>query len=325
MLERENDCRNIAADLLYLKPDEISFTSSCAEAYNLLASCLDLKPQDEIVVTNLDFPSCVTPWLCTHTRPNLQIWHHKYGGLDVADVLPLLNKHTRLIQLPVVAYYNGYLLPWRQFVEPLRKAAPEAIIALDMTQALGRVDLKDYADADIIIGSTHTWALSIHGLAIVGIPTAKAERLRPYAGGWRHLQDPFGMNRFHSARAKSGAAGFGTGTPNFPAIYALNAALRYIQNIGLDVLKAELQPILNYLHESLETLGLTPLAPYEMGMGSSGIVAFKQSMAKELHAQMQQRGVEVQRDGQVLRISVHGYNTYHDVNRMLTVLDKVLP
>jgi hypothetical protein len=48
------------------------------------------------------------------------------------------------------------------------------------------------------------------------------------AAGWFHLQDPFGADRFTTAAPKPGAAGFMIGMPNYPAIYAIRAALDYI-------------------------------------------------------------------------------------------------
>ena len=50
-------CREISAQWLGLTPDEVSFCSCSAEAYNLLASALNLQHEDEVVVSDLDFPS----------------------------------------------------------------------------------------------------------------------------------------------------------------------------------------------------------------------------------------------------------------------------
>ena len=49
------DCREISAQMIGLAKDEVSFCSCSSEAYNLLAGALDLKADDEVVITDLDF------------------------------------------------------------------------------------------------------------------------------------------------------------------------------------------------------------------------------------------------------------------------------
>ena len=56
------------------------------------------------------------------------------------------------------------------------------------------------------------------------------------AGGWFNLHDPFGPDRFDRAISRPGAAGFMVGMPNFPAVYAIRAALDYIIRIGVEAI-----------------------------------------------------------------------------------------
>lgn len=62
-------CREISAKMLGLLPQEVSFCSCSSEAYNLLASALQLGSDDEVVLTDLDFPAGVTPWLRAAAPP----------------------------------------------------------------------------------------------------------------------------------------------------------------------------------------------------------------------------------------------------------------
>ena len=64
-------CRVMAAQMVQLQPSEVSFCSCSAEAYNLLASALNLKTEDEVVISDLDFPSGATPWLASPAPPQL--------------------------------------------------------------------------------------------------------------------------------------------------------------------------------------------------------------------------------------------------------------
>jgi cysteine desulfurase / selenocysteine lyase len=325
MQQRLQATLELAAKFIGLSPAEVAIASSCSEAYNLLNTCLDLKPNDEVVVTNLDFPSGVTPWLTSKLKPSVHVWHHRNGGLEIMDLLPILSSRTRLVQLPLISPHNGFHLPWRSIADKVRKLAPQAIIALDITQALGRISVRHCADADIIISAAHTWALGVHGAALVAVPQTSAEKLTTRAGGWRHLKTPFDLAQSNATFVQHGAAGFGVGTPGYGAVYALHAGLSYLDEVGIDGLVTATDPLVEYLHESLITLGLQPLATIDQDLRPTGIVAFQHADARSIHAALIQRGVEIQRQGTTIRASIHGYTTDEDINRMLTVLDRVLP
>ena len=200
-------CREISAKMLGLQTSEVSFCSCSSEAYNLLATALQLGVKDEVVVTDLDFPAGVSPWLRAANPPILRLWKSVEGALDSMDLAPLLNERTRLVQVSLVSFYNGHRIVWPAFRDTVRRLAPNALISVDITQALGRVVL-DCQDADILISSTHKWTLGIHGGCIIGVPTGSASRLTTRAGGWLHLENAFGADRFERAVTRTGAASF---------------------------------------------------------------------------------------------------------------------
>src|SRR5690606_24851511 len=103
----------------------------------------------------------------------------------------------------------------------------------------------------LIVSSTHKWILASHGGGLVGIPEASADRWRVPAGGWYHLEDAFGPGRFEKAVSKPGAASFGVGMPNYPAIYAIRAALDYLQGIGVEQIYAAAQPLTRWCLEEI--------------------------------------------------------------------------
>src|SRR6056297_1186411 len=66
-------CRESTADLFGLSAEEVSFCSSTSEAYNLLATAIDFPRGSEVVITDLDFPSGVTPWLRHPHEPKVRV------------------------------------------------------------------------------------------------------------------------------------------------------------------------------------------------------------------------------------------------------------
>ena len=104
----------------------MSFCSCSSEAYNLLASALNLGANDEVVITDLDFPAGATPWLNAAQPPNVKLWKAKAGALDANDLPALLNERTRLVQVSLVSFFNGHRLDWAPFIAAVREHAPRA-------------------------------------------------------------------------------------------------------------------------------------------------------------------------------------------------------
>lgn len=315
-------CREISAQWLGLTPEEVSFCSCSAEAYNLLASALNLRHADEVVVSDLDFPSGATPWLAAPTRPKVKVWRSRSGGLDATDLLPLLNHKTRLVQVSLISFYNGFRLDWQPFHDAVRQLAPHALISVDVTQALGRVAL-DCIGADCIISSTHKWVLGLHGGCIVGIPESQAAQLTTRAGGWFQLSNAFDADRFERLSTKTGAASWSVGMPNFAAIYALNAGLRYLGVIGVEAVTRVADPLTRALHAGLLARGISPMAPRRQPT-DSGIVAFQHPRSDAIHAALQAENIHVMHQAGRLRVAVHGYNTEADISQFLSTLDRAL-
>jgi selenocysteine lyase/cysteine desulfurase len=312
-------CREISATILGLRTSEISFCSCASEAYNLLATALQLNGEDEVVVTDLDFPAGVTPWLRAANPPRLRLWKSVEGALDPTDLPPLLNERTRLVQVSLVSFYNGHRIDWTAFRNTVRRLAPNALISADITQAVGRVVL-DCQDADIQISSTHKWTLGIHGGCIIGVPTASAERMTTHAGGWLHLKNAFDSNRFEHAETRTGAASFSVGMPNFIALYALNASLRYLDQVGIEAIAAHADPLVRTAESGMRDLGIQPLCRWN----GSGIAAFIHPRGAEIHAALEKQNIHVMHNAGRIRIAVHGYNTGEDIHRFLTVLGELL-
>ena len=312
-------CREVSARMVGLQTAEVSFCSCSSEAYNLLASALQLGSRDEVVVTDLDFPAGVTPWLRAAVAPTVRVWKAVDGALDIEQLAPLLNERTKLVQVSLVSFYNGHRIDWSSFREVVRRLAPYAIISVDVTQALGRVVL-DCHGADILISSTHKWTLGIHGGCVIGIPAASSSRLTTHAGGWYHLQNAFEVDRFDRAVAKTGAASFSVGMPNFVALYALNASLRYLEGVGVANIAAHADPLVAAVEAGLRELGVQPMCRWN----GSGILAFQHPRSAELHAEFERENIHVMHHAGRIRIAVHGYNTEDDIRRFLRVLARLL-
>ncbi|HEY3787210.1 MAG TPA: aminotransferase class V-fold PLP-dependent enzyme, partial [Urbifossiella sp.] len=170
--EQWEAAKSLVAEFYGLSASEIGICSCSSEAYNLAAMALQLRDGDEIIINDLDFPAGATPWLQPSCPAAPKIWRNRGGALRTEDLIPLLSKKTRLVTVSQVSFFNGFMVNLAETSAAVHKHS-SALLAVDVTQALGRVALN-LAGADLIVSSTHKWILASHGGGLVGVPHAKA-------------------------------------------------------------------------------------------------------------------------------------------------------
>jgi cysteine desulfurase/selenocysteine lyase len=312
-----------------LNPQEVSICSCSSEAFNLAALALRLQPGDEVIINDLDFPAGATPWLQPTCPATVKLWRAVDGALRVEDLVALLSPRTRLVTTSLVSFYNGFMVPLPAMVEAIRKHSP-ALLALDVTQALGRIPLR-LSGVDLVVSSTHKWILASHGGGLVGVPAARAAELTAPAGGWFNQQSPFEADRFEKVGAgkggayplKPGAASFTVGMPNYPTVYAIRAGLGYVLGIGVKAIDAYAQPLVQACLEGIRKLPVQLLTPPDE-RSLAGIIAFRHPQAERLHQALHERNIHIMAHAGRLRVAIHGYNTAEDIERFLRVLRDTL-
>lgn len=304
-----------------LSAAEVSICSCSSEAYNLAAMALRLRAGDEVVINDLDFPAGATPWLQETCPAQARLWRSRQGALRVEDLVPLLSKRTRLVTVSLVSFFNGFKVSLEEVSDAVR-ANSSALLAVDVTQALGRIPLE-LSRADLIVSSTHKWILATHGGGLVGVPQGRASDWTVPAGGWFHLQDAFGQGRFERAMSKQGAASFTVGMPNFAAVYAIRAALDYLLGVTVEAIESAARPLVMACLDGLRKLQvelLTPAEPEHL----AGILAFRHAEADRIYQRLLAERIHVMSHAGRLRVALHGYNTISDVEKFLSTLRAAL-
>lgn len=319
--EQWHGLRTAAAELFGLTAGEIGICSCSSEAFNLAAMALQLQEGDEVVITDLDFPAGATPWLHDACPATVRLWKSRAGALHVEDLLPLLGPKTRLVTVSLVSFFNGFMLSLEQVTEAVRRGS-DALLAVDVTQAAGRIPLN-LQGVDLIVSSTHKWLLGSHGGGLVGVASRRASEWTVPAGGWFHLENAFDDDRFERAVVKPGAAGFSVGMPNYPAVYAVHAAVRYVLDVGINVIHGHAQPLTEACLEAVAAEDvelLTPRTPEHV----AGIFAFRHPQAAAIHRVLHEQGIHIMAHAGRLRVAIHGYNTSDDIERFLIALRQAL-
>ena len=142
-------------------------------------------------------------------------------------------------------------------------------------------------------------------------------------GGWYHLTEAFGKDRFERAIPKEGARSYSVGTPIFPSIYALDASLRYLKALGIPRIARYRNTLLPPLFEGLVELGLKPMVPLQPDY-PSGIIAFQHPKGAAIYKALAHQKIFVTYSVERFRLSLHFYNTLDEVEHFLKTLHKIL-
>jgi selenocysteine lyase/cysteine desulfurase len=123
------------------------------------------------------------------------------------------------------------------------------------------------------------------------------------------------------------ATRFQLGTPHFPNIVALNAALRYISKIGIKHIEKRILNLTEYLIDNLQNMKLQILSPIEERKYRSGIILFKARNKKPVDIVMElekRSNIIVSARGKGIRVSAHFYNNEDDIDKLIVSLKRIL-
>ena len=309
------ETRELAARLLGAPPSSVAFMSHTSAALNILSSSLDWQAGDEVVISDLEFPSNVLPWLrLKQAGVRLIVVPGERGCVAWERIAERISTRTRLVSLSLVSYKTGaYLHSIPQLAAEARRVG--AILSIDATQALGRCPVS-LEGVDYLMASSYKWLLAPHGLAVVYLSPALRERLQPAGVGWYSVANIFTPERFERYELKPGAECLTGGMPNFTSIYGMREALRFLLDAGVQRISEDLSPLVHRLREGLSGMGLELLTPAGAEY-ASGIVSFAHPQAETLGVALERSGVVVWAGDGRVRASLHLYNDAGDVDRYL--------
>jgi selenocysteine lyase/cysteine desulfurase len=246
------------------------------------------------------------------------------GRVSIGQIRRKVKTKTKTILTSHVQYSTGF----KQDLIDLGRLAREKglYLVVNGTQSIGalRFDVKRF-NVDFMASDGHKWMLSSYG---VGVLYIRSEYLQNSAG----FKPPFysylgqkNKNIFNNQLLdiSKTASRFELGSPHFPNIFALNAAIKYILNIGMISIEKRIQTLVQYLIEKLREINLSILSPVEV-KHRSGIVIFKSSNAEHLVSMLKKDGIIVSARGGGVRISPHFYNNEEDIDKLVLSLKHLI-
>ena len=226
--------RKRAAEFIHASsPDEIVFTRGTTEGINLIAQAWgmhQLKPGDQILLTEMEHHSNLVPWQLVAERTGAELVFLPVTGdeglLDLGALDRLLTDRVRLMSVVHISNSMGTVNPVAELCRRARQVG--AVTVVDAAQSAGHCDVDVQAiDCDFLVFSGH----KICGPTGVGIlygRRALLDSMPPYQGGGEMILSV----GFHQSSFKPAPHRFEAGTPDISGPIGLHAAMDYLDAIG---------------------------------------------------------------------------------------------
>ena len=298
--------------------DDIALVKNTSEGLSLIAYGLDWRAGDNVVISNLEFPSNRIVWESL-AGLGVELRAADISGDDPEEaVLRLVDADTRLVSLSWVQFAGGLRLDVEKIGRYCRRQG--VLFCIDAIQGLGALAFDaQRACADFVVADGHKWMLGPEGLAVFyGTPHARHQlALRQY--GW-HMVERAGDFDAADWQPASSARRFEPGSPNMLGIHALNASLSLLEDVGMTQVEARLMQRVQWLLDAARASGKTTLlSPADAGR-RSGIVSLRRADLDDaehaaLYRHLMSEGVVCAlRDGGI-RFSPHFYTPEHALKR----------
>ncbi len=317
---RENLRRLINAD----STDEIALAKNTSEALSIIAYGLDWQTDDEVIISNQEFPSNRIVW------ESLSQFGVKLIIADIQENDPaqaiskLLSPKTKLVSISSVQYASGICTNLESLSVSCRKN--NTLLCIDAIQSLGAIPFdQQKIQADFIVADGHKWLMAAEGLALMYINRKHISHLKLYQFGWHMIEEKGNYDKTSWVPAKN-ATRFECGSPNMLGIHALNASLEYILAIGVEHIFKQLQENIQKLVAELKTIEDLHFNSDINLPVKSGIVNFEIAGIDSnlLYQDLMKKGVICANRGGGIRFSPHFYTTEHCIKKAVIQLKELI-
>jgi len=251
--------------------DEIVFVRGATEAINLVAQSwgvANLKPGDRILLSQLEHHSNIVPWQLIRERTGIEIDVCPLtaeGRIDLDAAEAMLTDRHRLVAFAHVSNVLGSVLDAKRATAMAH--AVGARILIDGCQAVPRIGV-DVADmgCDFYAFSGH----KLYGPTGIGVLWARGDLLDampPWQGGGSMIE----RVTFEKTTWAPAPQRFEAGTPNIVGALGLQAAIDYVDAIGLPFIHAHETALVAKAREALSAINSVRLFGPE---DAAGIVSF---------------------------------------------------
>ncbi|MEA3449077.1 MAG: cysteine desulfurase [Bacteroidota bacterium] len=252
---KHEETRQYIADYINAaSSNEIVFTRGTTESINLVANGFAetiINKGDEIIVTEMEHHSNFVPWQMVCKKKNAKfvvLEIEEDGSISLEKLKNLITDKTKLIAVTHVSNVLGTINPVKEITNIAHEH--DIPVFIDAAQSIQhiKVDVKDM-DCDFMAFSGH----KLYGPTGIGVLYAKEkwlDKFPPYQYGGDMIDSvSIEKTTFNELPFK-----FEAGTPNYIGAIGIGAALKYLENIGIEQIAAHEKEVYDLAIEELSSI-----------------------------------------------------------------------
>lgn len=299
-------------ELINAPADRIAFCDNTSHGLNILAAGFPWKTGDRILLTDVEFPANVYPFL-NQKRHGVEIDFVKCRGNRIAleDIERGLTANTRILSISFVQFLNGF----RSDLAAIGALCKEkkVLLSVDAIQGAGAMPIDVKAmNIDFLACGGQKWLLNTEGTAFVYVSEETQERIRQAYLGWLSINDFFSDFFRYRLDLDPTARRYEGGTLNVAGIIGLNESLTVLLEAGIPRIERHITELTGLCIERIQREQvelLTSHVPEER----AGIVTFRPRNAQTMFEKLRTRNVIVSLREGCIRFSPHFYNTREEI------------
>ena len=225
---------------------EIIVTKGTTDGINLIANCYGeafIQQEDEVIISAMEHHSNIVPWqmICERKGAQLKVVPiDDRGVLDMDTYREMLSPRTKMVAITYVSNALGTINPVQEIIDLAHQVGSPVLI--DAAQAVQHIPVDVQAlDVDFLVFSGHKKNVPT-GVGVVYVKDSLLNKIPPYQGGGDMIKDvTFEKTTYNELPFK-----FEAGTPNIEGGIALNAAIDFIEGLGLEAIQQYEDELLAY-------------------------------------------------------------------------------
>jgi selenocysteine lyase/cysteine desulfurase len=303
--ELAGELREAYAALLGCETHELALTTCTSEGMAQVIEGLELAPGDEILTSEEEHPGLLGALGAARALRGVNV-----RAVPLADVATAVGPNTRLVACSHVGWTSGSFAP-------AELAQVQVPVLLDGAQGAGAVPVDVKAlGCDAYAGAGQKWLCGPDGTGMLYVREDLLDRLSVHRRGYANLADP---DAGVAAVPHPDGRRFEAMSLSAESLACALASVRVLEQFGWRALHARARALAADLAELLAQNG-RGVAP----RGESTLVSFESPDPEAERGELAAAGVILRNipDRPWLRASVGAWNDEHDLDRLLTALDR---
>lgn len=321
------------ADFIGADKQEIALTHNVTEGINIACWGMPLHKRDQVIMTTHEHVGNAFPWLNRQKLHGIEIKTFTPGATaeeTLNRISDQINKKTKAIAIPHIPCTQGQVLPVKEICALAKEKGIYSFIDGAHGPGMMPIDVHDIG-CDAYASCGHKWLLGPKGTGFLYVRRDFQSLLQPYfvGGGsddaeWDMTVWPTEMGDYANTAHR-----YYGGTQNSALFLGLNAAIDFMNEIGMENVRARVAYLGKYTQDRLLEFDskvemLTPVED-ESRLAVNGFrikgVNYKEFFQTCMKDRVRIRAVPENKLNS-LRVSTHIYNNTDDVDRLIAHVSK---